>query len=624
MSETQLDFKKLGKGVEIAEAQRETTRHTGFLSSVFRGKPDFNLIFPWPKKNSPMELLKEVRLIDKIYDFFKTISPKIVTGEEKITLSLMAQMGELGLFRLKVPEELGGYGLSQTSYTRVIGYLSTHCPAIAIMVSADNTIGAKFPVLYLGTEEQKKKYLPRLTVWPSAFCFTEKEVGSDPARMRTYAMRIRDEAGNVKGYQITGEKWYATNSVLNGSERLAEYLAVVVKIVDKPENLDDKNYKDCFGLFIVSTQSKGFVIRQDARFLGMSGIFNGVLSFNSVEVAKDELIGGEGAGFKIALNALNTGRIAIGGSCTAASKQALSIINWWANERKQWGRTIGEWELIGSGICAESAANILAMEAVTYFAAARTDLKQDSRLEAAVCKVVASEWGWKIVDDMIQVRGGRGYETGQSLSRREITVAADQLFRDSRPNRIFEGSTQILSQWVIREGLDEYLKKGAPFFKPGMYWKKIRVATGFTLQFIRSFISSRISSEIPGGFRKHLKFVEKNSRRLVRAIIWLSAQYRDKMMFKQLTLARLFTIASELYAITAVCSYAANLGEDTYGDLADLFCRKSARRVNDAFRDLWDNDDAVARKVAKKVLNKEYPRLEQGIATVNDLWMKNF
>ena len=94
MSETQLDFKKLGKGVEIAEAQRETTRHTGFLSSVFRGKPDFNLIFPWPKKNSPMELLKEVRLIDKIYDFFKTISPKIVTGEEKITLSLMAQMGE--------------------------------------------------------------------------------------------------------------------------------------------------------------------------------------------------------------------------------------------------------------------------------------------------------------------------------------------------------------------------------------------------------------------------------------------------------------------------------------------------------------------------------------------------
>src|SRR3989344_1026658 len=608
MPEIQIDFKKLGKGVQIAEAQREAAKHTGFMCSVFRGRPDFSLIIPWPKR-SWEDIKKESAVIDLIYNFFEDVDPAIVNGEKDIPWSLIEQMSEMGFFRLKVPEVLGGMGLSQTSYTNIIAYLSSRCPAIAIVVSADNTIGAKFPVLHLGTEAQKAKYLPRLCRWPSAFCFTEKDVGSDPARMRTYAMRVRNQEGNVAGYKITGEKWYATNSVLNGTEPLSEYLAVVARIVDAPEDLDNESLAPCFGLFVVSTATEGFSIKQRTQFLGMHGIFNGILIFKNMSVDKEELIGGEGMGFKIALQGLNTGRIAIGGSCTAIAKQALSIINWWAKERKQWGRAIGEWELIGSGMCAVGAANIFAMEAMTMFACARVDQKLDSRLEAAICKVMASEWGWTVIDNMMQARGGRGYETGDSLSQRELTTAVDRIFRDSRPNRIFEGSTQILSQWVIREGLDDYLKRGAPFFKKGMYWKKFKAAVSFGSQYLKSFFpkSLRISSyawfdshgidirEVPRCCRKHLKFVERSSRRLSRAIIWLSAKYRDKMMVKQLTLARLYAIASELYAMTAACSYALH----------------------------WDNDDSAARKVAKKVLNKEYPLLEKGAATVEDIWMKN-
>lgn len=647
--EQALDFKKMGKGVEIAESQRETTRHSGFMSSIFRGHPDFNLIFPWPER-SLADKEKEQKLIDILFNFFKDVEPAIVNGGKDIPRSLIEQMSDLGLFRLKLPEEWGGWGLSQISYTNVIGYLATHCPAIAIVVSADNTIGAKFPVLNFGTEEQKKKYLSQLAVWPSAFCFTEKEVGSDPARMRTCAERIRDANGRIVGYRIIGEKWYATNSVLNGKEPLAEYLAVVAKIVDQPKDLDDENCKSCFGLFIVSTAALGFSIVQRTTFLGMHGIFNGVLRFHQVAVGADDLIGGEGMGFKIALQALNTGRIAIGGSCTAAAKQALSILNWWGKERKQWGRPIGEWELIGSGMLAMGAANTFAMEAVTAYAAARTSLRLDSRLEAAVAKVFSSEGGWKIIDDTMQARGGRGYETGESLAQRELTTAVDRIFRDSRPNRIFEGSTQILTQWTVREGLDEYLKKGAPFFRKGMRLEKLKAAARFGWQYVRSFFSnftvpridpdnlSVVSSHLdfidhgvpaiysndPAVLTKHLKFVDYSSRRLARAIIWLSAKYRDKMSVKQLTLARLYTIASELYAVTAVCSYAIYLGYEWYVDLADLFCREAVSRVNDAFRDLWDNNDSLARKIAKKVLNKEYPQLEKGAATVEDIFMKNF
>lgn len=605
-------FNQLGRGVQIAEEQREKVAQRGFVASLFDGRPNFNLLFPWPEQD-PEDVKRESEIISDLREFLTVkVDTDILRGKKDITPELIMDMSNFGLFRLKVPEKYGGMGLSQTAYTHLTGFLSAFSPSIGIMVSADNTIGAKFPILHYGTPEQITYYLPALMQWPSAFCFTEKEVGSDPARMRTYALRIRDQNGNVIGYEIYGEKWYATNSVWRTGDPLAEYLAVVAKIVDSSEELDDPKKGYCFGIFIVPNAREGLsrvAIRQRARFMGMPGIFNGILAFDGVYVGNQALIGGEGTGFKIALRALNTGRIAIAGSCTANSKKCLKIMNWWGKTRQQWGSLIGEKELIGSGMLVPAAAHIFAMEALTDYAASLVDRQQDCRLESAICKVLASEWGWKIMDDTMQLRGGRGYELSESLALREEAPPVDQMFVDSRPNRIFEGSTQILSQYVVREGLDRYLTRGKPFLDKGGLGRKALTALGFALQYLKLNFSSSVTHDLPSEAWKDLKFVERRARKLAKAIIICSGKYQAKMAHKQLTIDRLFWIAAELYAMTAVWSYAlrkrvldANISDSSM-ELAGMYCAMARRRVNNYFTSLWDNDDARAKIMAKSLFN---------------------
>ncbi|MBI2628326.1 MAG: acyl-CoA dehydrogenase family protein [Candidatus Niyogibacteria bacterium] len=615
-------FNKLGKGVQIAEEHRDASVNKGFVASLFEGAPNFNLLFPWPEQN-PEDAQKEAKIISDLKEFLESkIEPDIIHGKKDITLELIEAMADFGLFKLKVPEKYGGLGLSQTTYTHVIALLSAFCPSIGIMISADNTIGAKFSVLNYGTPEQISLYLPALMKWPSAFCFTEKEVGSDPARMRTYALRLRDQNGKVVGYKIYGEKWYATNSVWRTGEPLAEYLAVVAKILDLPEDLDNSKKGYCFGVFIVPNASEKLnrvAIIQRARFMGMPGIFNGILSFNGVEVDNRALVGGEGNGFKIALRALNTGRISIAGSCVANSKKCLKIMNWWAKTRWQWGAFIGEKELIGSGMLVPAVVRTFAMEAITDYAAGLADRKQDCRLEAAICKVIASEWGWKIMDDAMQLRGGRGYESFESLAPREQAPSIDQMFTDNRPNRIFEGSTQILSQYVIREGLDNYLKRGEPFLDKGNLVEKISAVIGFAWQYFKLSFSSRLPDNLPRQVRSDFKFVEKNARKLARAIIIYSAKHRDQMVNKQLMIDRLFWIAAELFLMAAVWSFALKkqFFDSNYSDpvmeLAKAYCRAAKRRIKHYFASLRDNDDASAKIIAKNLLNNRYDFIQKGI-----------
>ncbi|MBI2063537.1 MAG: acyl-CoA dehydrogenase family protein [Candidatus Yanofskybacteria bacterium] len=617
-------FNELGKGVQIAEEQRDASVNKGFVASIFEGNPNFNLLFPWPPQDHE-DARKEKDVIFNLQEFLKSkVEPDITRGKKDITPELIKDMAELGLFKLKVPEKYGGLGLSQTAYTHVIAILNTYCSSIGIMVSADNTIGAKFPVLNYGTPEQIEEYLSELMNCPSAFCFTEKEVGSDPARMRTHAIRVRNSHGDVVGYEIHGEKWYATNSVWRTGDPLAKYLAVVAKIVDSSEDLDDPKRGYCFGVFIVPNASFGLnrvAIRQRARFMGMPGIFNGILTFNSVYVGNRALIGGEGNGFKIALQALNAGRIAIAGSCAANSRKCLQIMTWWGKSRQQWGGLIGEKELIGSGMLIPAVVYSLVSQALTDYAANLTDRKKDCRLEAAISKVLASEWGWKIMDDAMQLRGGRGYESSESLAQREEAPPVDQMFVDSRPNRIFEGSTQILSQYVVREGLDSYLRRGKPLFGGGNTAEKISAVIWFAFRYLRLYFSSSLPkdlSRLPREAQSDLKFVEKHARKLARAIIICSGKYQAKMAHKQLTIDRLFWIAAELYAMAAVWSYVLDkLSKDLFNyitapELAEMYCAMAKRRIKSNFASLWDNDDDHSRIMAKYLLSGRYDFIVEG------------
>lgn len=618
---TSSGFLNMGKGVQIAEEQRETAKNKSFVASIFEGAPNFNFLFPWPEQNSE-DVKKEAKIISDLKNFLKSkVESDIVRGKKDITPELIEAMADFGLFKLKVSEQYGGLGLSQTAYTHVIGLLNAFCPSIGIMVSADNTIGAKFPVLNYGTPKQISLYLPSLMKWPSVFCFTEKDVGSDPARMRTYALRLRGPNNEVIGYQICGEKWYATNAVWRSGEPLAKYLAVVAKIVDLPEDLDDSEKGYCFGIFIVPNASDKLsrvAIPQRARFMGMPGIFNGILTFNGVYVEAGALIGGEGKGFKIALQALNTGRISIAGGCVANSKKCLKIMKWWGKTRQQWGSLIGDKELVGSGMILPAAVHTFAMEAITDYAAGLVDREQDCRLEAAICKVFASERGWKIMDDLMQLRGGRGYESSESLAPREQAPPVDQMFVDSRPNRIFEGSTQVLSQYVPREGLDDYLKRGKVFLdksKKYNWSEKIPVIFGFTWQYLKLGFSSPLPKNLPRKARTDLKFVEKYSRKLARFIIVNSGKHLnelDKIADRQLMIDRLFWIAAELFAMSAVWSYALKNKIFYFGysdpttELAKTYCKAAKRLVKFLFSSLRNNDDEYIRIVAKNLLDGRY------------------
>ena len=612
------EISKLGKGVAIAESSRDKKKLSGPLASIFSGQHPFSHFNDFWSESLKTKEEQEQRdndseALNEIMNFLETaVDPQKIEDTQEISDELLVKLSKVGFFALKVPRDRGGKGLSQEGYTKAMGMITSYCEALGILASADNTIGAKFPVLYFGTEEQKSRFLPELMKHPSGFCFTEKEVGSDPANMSTYAMRVKDDFYG-DAYSITGQKWYTTNP------QLAEYLAVVAKIVNSPEEVKSS---ECFGIFIVPTRVKGVDIGPRNEFIGMRGIYNANPKFDNVIVPALNLIGGEGNGFRIAMKALNTGRIAISGSCVATAKAAFNIMTWWGCERKQWGQSIGCHELIGSGMLAPAACRIFAMEAMTEFAANMVDCGQDSRLEAAAAKIFNSEMMWQIVNDMIQIRGGQGYETAKSLSRRvKFAPPTDRIWRSSRPNTIFEGSTQILSQWLVREGVPkEYEEQGGLAVKKEFSTDKIGAYIYFAKKLALSYIDQTYAVRMHDRFAGHLEFIESRTRKLNRDFLLLGNKYgMGRLARKQLTISRLSWIAMYLFAMSATCFKASNLDKSLghFGviDFADLFCDMTEKTVDRLFEDLRDNDDNKAGKLSKRilVLSDEYNFLTEGI-----------
>ena len=402
-------IKKLGKGVQIAEAERDRRRHEGFVADLFRGKASFSLLTPW-HESSHEEQDKAERIAQEFKGLLRTcIDPEEVDRTDEVPGEALEQLCRFGFFGLKLPEEYGGLQLSQTSYVKVMSLVASWCGGTAASLSAANTIGVGGPIKHCGTLEQKQRYLPVVSRVPSGFAFTEKEAGSDPASMGMYALRVRSASGEVIGYRLNGEKLWTTNGPKDDRRFLSPLLCVIAKTVDKPEELSDESKKPVFSAFVVSTDAEGVRVVQRCQFEGLRGMYNGVTEFKDVYVSKSQLIGEqEGTGFRIALEALNTGRITVAGACLAIVKQCLLIDRWWGCARKQWGKKIGKHELIGSGMFASDLADAFAMEAMIKFASGRVDRDLDARLEAAVCKVFASERGWRVVDNTMQARGGRG------------------------------------------------------------------------------------------------------------------------------------------------------------------------------------------------------------------------
>jgi hypothetical protein len=592
---------------EVAEAAREKDwQSPSFVRELFEGSFRLDLVHPFPAPDAA-DLERARPFMERLEQFMRErVDSDAIDRNGKIPTDVVKGLGDLGAFGIKIPVEYGGLGLSQYSYTHAISLVTSQDGNLTALLSAAQSIGVPTPLKLFGTPAQKKKYLPRLARGAvSAFALTENQVGSDPAALSTTATLSAD--GSY--YVLNGEKLWCTNGTI------AELMVVMARTGPKK-----------ITAFIVEANWPGVEVVQRLHFMGLKALENGIIRFTNVRVPVENVLWGDGKGLKLALITLNTGRLTLPASAVAGAKRCLEIVRHWAAERVQWGQPIGKHDAIAQKI-GRMAADTFAMEAVADLASLMADRGDtDIRLEAAMAKMWNTEMGWRIVDDTLQIKGGRGYETADSLrSRGERPDPIERMMRDYRINLIFEGSSEIMRLFIAREAVDTHLKlagdlidarapmgkKIQALLRSGAYYAywypKLWLGWGGVPRY-REF----------GPLATHIRFVDRSCRRLARTLFHSMIRFGPKLEKRQAVLGRLVEIGAELLAITAACSRAYSMyKKDPTNrgpvEMAGLFSRHARRRVEERFAAVFDNDDVATYALAQQVINNEHTWLETGM-----------
>jgi alkylation response protein AidB-like acyl-CoA dehydrogenase len=599
---------------QVAEEARESAwRKPSFGKQLYLGDFQLGLIHPHPRPGEEAVRRGE-EFCARMREFCDTqVDGAVIERDARIPDEVVKGLAALGAFGMKIAPEYGGLGLTNLYYNRALIIAGSASPVLAALLSAHQSIGVPQPLALFGTDEQKQHYLPRCARGEvSAFLLTEPDVGSDPARLSTTATPSEDGSQ----YVLNGVKLWTTNGVI------ADLLVVMARV---PKS---EGHRGGISAFVVEGNAPGITVERRNAFMGLRGLENGLTRFHEVVVPAASLIGKEGQGLKIALTTLNTGRLSLPASCVAAGKLALKISREWSRERIQWGRPVGEHEAVATKI-SFIAATTYALEAVVELSSQLADDKRnDIRIEAALAKLYCSEMGSRIVDELVQIRGGRGYETAASLAARgERGVPAEQMMRDMRINRIFEGSSEIMRLFIAREAVDAHLAAAGDLIEPGVAaGQRARAAAragGFYAKWLPTLMTGegqrpRAYSEF-GPLAEHLRYVERASRKLARATFYGMARWQGKLERKQGFLGRIVDIGAELFAISATCAraqYDATSGTErgpVAVELAKVFCAQSRQRVEELFTQLWHNTDTTDSALARHVLAGRYTWLEDGV-----------
>ena len=598
---------------DVAEAARETEwQHPSFVRELFLGRFRLDLIHPHPETHDPDEAARAKVFLDKLRALLDRVDSEEIDRTGDIPESVVQGLRDIGAFGIKVPREYGGLGLSQMTYIRAMEMVTSKDGSLTALLSASQSIGVPQPLKLFGTEEQKKKFFPRLAAGAiSAFALTEVNAGSDPANLATTATPTDD--GH---YLINGDKLWCTNGTR------ADLFVVMARTPVKVGK-NGKSQKQITA-FIVEAERPGIQVKQRLRFMGLKAIENGLMQFTNVKVPKENILWGEGKGLKLALVTLNTGRLTLPAGCAGIAKAALQMCRQWAAERVQWGAPIGKHDAIASKL-GFMAANTFALEAVAELSTALYEKGgYDIRLEAAIAKLWNTEIGWQLVDDALQIRGGRGYETSESLRRRgEKPYAVERAMRDFRINRIFEGSSEIMRLFIAREAVDKHFSLAFNIVNPESTMAQRGQALSKSAPFYATWYPARwLSVAKPRGYgefgklAKHLAFADRATNRLGRSIFHMMVRFGPKLERRQMVLFRAVDIGAELFAMAATCVRAqmlARRGRTEAVELADVFCRGARARVEALFANLFGADDTAVYALAGDVLKGKHAWLEEGI-----------
>jgi alkylation response protein AidB-like acyl-CoA dehydrogenase len=518
-----------------------------------------------------------------------SIDPVAIDREALIPPRIIEGLGRLGVLGACLPVSAGGRGLSQSAYCRLVEILGGHCASTALFVNAHHSIGPRAIVLF-GTPEQQQRWLPKLASgeWLSAFALTEPEAGSDAGNVQSTATPTADGSG----YVLNGQKRWITNG------GIAKVLTVMART---PVAGSDETKVTAF---IVTPEMRGFeVVEARMPKCGVRGSATGRLAFHDMFVPRENVLGEVGKGLKVALTVLDFGRTTFGASCTGAAKFCVERAARHAATRVQFGQTLGSFELVKEKLAFMNAA-IFAMEAMTYQTAAMIDAgDEDYMLETAALKVFATDALWRIINDTIQIYGGKAYFTDEPFER---------MMRDARINMIGEGANDVLRAFVALVAMRDV----------GLELKGILDALAHPL---RNFgrLSSFAGQRLEAMFRSPEVAVssaelERDADAIGRLVAVFAGNverllrtYRESIVDRQYQLGRVADAAIELYASACVLKRLDDLLAHRNGEATEYqeslatgryYLRTAERRIRRHLADLWDNDDEATTSAANLLL----------------------
>lgn len=614
-----IDTSKMSEGernaLELTEAARSEQEYKSFAGDLFMGRFPIDRIYPFPEQ--PVADIEAGKpFLGELTRILREVDADKIDEDGEIPDALVDRLAKLGAFGIKISKEYGGLGLSQTNYCHAATLLGSVDGNLSALISAHQSIGVPQPLKLFGTDEQKKKFLPRVAAGEiSAFALTEISVGSDPGKMTTRA----EPTADGEHFVINGEKLWCTNGTKAG---------VIIVMARTPDREVHGRMRSQISAFIVEMDTPGVEVVTRCHFMGLRALYNGVVRFTDVKVPKANIVGGEGRGLKVALTTLNTGRLTIPAGCVGFMKRCLQFCRDWSNDREQWGSAIGKHAAIADKI-ARIGANIFAGDSMMLLTAALVDNKNaDIRIEAAMCKMWTSEAAWRAIDETMQIRGGRGYETASSLKNRgEKGIPVERMMRDSRINLIFEGSSEIMRLFLAREALDPHLSiAGAALDSRLPVGKRIVAAMkagGFyALWYPGTFLpASGVPADFTPEIRHALSFASSASKRLARSLFHAMASHGPKLDKQQILLGRIVDIGTELFAITAAALRADSLirnkvdgyDRDELVRLVEYFTADARLRVEASFRAIRRNTDRDGYKLAQEILGGGHRHLTSGI-----------